>query len=88
VLIQTRGRRRHLRARDRRPLIAFLDQSSKFLKPVYAGDTLYCSLVVTALERQRTTGVVTLRSTAHNQRGELCLEGTQRYLLRLAKDRA
>ena len=25
-------------------LIAFLDQSSKFLKPVYAGDTLYCSL--------------------------------------------
>ena len=65
-------------------LIAFLDQSSKFLKPVYAGDTLYCSLTVTALERQRTTGVVTMRSTAHNQRGELCLEGTQRYLLRLA----
>jgi len=65
-------------------LIAFLDQSSKFLKPVYAGDTLYCSLTVTALERQRTTGVVTLRSTALNQRGELCLEGTQRYLLRLA----
>ena len=71
-------------------LIAFLDQSSKFLKPVYAGDTLYCSLTVTSLERQRTTGVVTMRSTAHNQRGELCLEGTQRYLLRLAgagKDR-
>ena len=65
-------------------LLAFLDQSSRFLKPVYAGDTLSCTLTVTALERQRTTGVVTLRSTAHNQRGELCLEGTQRYLLRLA----
>jgi acyl dehydratase len=65
-------------------LIAFLDQSSKFLKPVYAGDTLYCALTVVALEPQRTTGVVTLRSTVHNQRGELCLEGTQRYLLRLA----
>jgi len=67
-------------------LIGFLDQSSKFLKPVYAGDTLECRLVVTALDRQRTTGVVTLRSTAHNQRGELCMEGTQRYLLRLALD--
>jgi acyl dehydratase len=65
-------------------LIAFLDQSSKFLAPVYAGDTLYAELVVVALERQRTTGVVTLRSTVRNQRGVLCLEGTQRYLLRLA----
>ena len=65
-------------------LVAFLDQSSKFLKPVYAGDTLYPSLTVVELARQRTTGVVTLRSTVHNQRGELCLEGTQRYLLRLA----
>ena len=65
-------------------LIAFLDQSSRFLKPVYAGDTLYCTLTIDALERQRTTGVVTLKSTVHNQRGELCLEGTQRYLLRLA----
>jgi acyl dehydratase len=69
-------------------LIAFLDQSSRFVSPVYAGDTLYCSLTVTALDRQRTTGVVTVRSTAHNQRGELCLEGTQRYLLRLASPAA
>lgn len=65
-------------------LVAFLDQESRFLRPVYAGDTLYPGLTVTALEKQRTTGVVTLRSTVHNQRGELCLEGTQRYLLRLA----
>jgi acyl dehydratase len=65
-------------------LIAFLDQTSKFLKPVYAGDTLYSALTIVALEPQRTTGVVTLRSTVRNQRGELCLEGTQRYLLRLA----
>jgi acyl dehydratase len=65
-------------------LVAFLDESSRFVKPVYAGDTVYPALEVVALERQRTTGVVTLRSTVHNQRGELCLEGTQRYLLRLA----
>ena len=65
-------------------LVAFLEQSSKFLHPVYAGDTLYPLLRVQSLERQRTTGVVTLQSTVHNQNGDLCLEGEQRYLLRLA----
>jgi acyl dehydratase len=30
----------------------------------------------------RTTGVVTLRSTVHNQRRELVLEGTQKFLVR------
>ncbi len=31
---------------------------------------------------QRTTGVLGLRSTVHNQRGVLVMEGRQRYLLR------
>jgi acyl dehydratase len=30
----------------------------------------------------RTTGVVTLRSTVHNQRRELVLEGMQKFLIR------
>ncbi len=64
-------------------LIAFLDQSSRFLAPVHPGDTLTPTLEIVALEKQRTTGVVTLRSQIHNQNGELCLEGDQRYLLRL-----
>ncbi len=38
-------------------LIAFIEQSSKFLKPVYPGDTLYPSLTVAALTAQRTTGI-------------------------------
>ena len=63
-------------------LKGFIEQSSRFLKPVYAGDTLYPRLVVAELTPQRTTGVLTLRSTVHNQRGELVLEGLQRYLLR------
>ena len=41
-------------------LIGFLEQSSKFLKPVYAGDTIYPALEVTELTPGRTTGVVTL----------------------------
>jgi len=63
-------------------LIAFLEQSTRFLKPLYAADTVYPLLVVTKLEPQRTTGVLTFSATIHNQRRELILEGTQRFLLR------
>lgn len=63
-------------------LVAFVEQSSKFLGPVYAGDTVYPMLEIVELKPQRTTGVVTVRSTVHNQRGELVLEGTQTYLMR------
>ena len=63
-------------------LLAFLDQSSRFLNPVYAGDTVYPELEIVDLKPQRTTGVMTVRSTVHNQSGLLVLEGEQRYLLR------
>jgi acyl dehydratase len=65
-------------------LIGFIEQSSRFLKPVYAGDTLYPRLVISALKPQRTTGVMTLDMTVHNQKGELVLDGWHKYLLRLA----
>ena len=54
-------------------LVGFLEQSSKFLKPVYAGDTIYPALEVTELVPGRTTGVVALSSTVFNQRRELVL---------------
>jgi len=63
-------------------LIAFIEQSSKFLKPVYPGDTLYPSLAVAALQPQRTTGVVTIAVTVHNQNNDLVLSGEQKYLLK------
>ncbi|MBO0735784.1 MAG: MaoC family dehydratase [Alphaproteobacteria bacterium] len=63
-------------------LIAFVEQSSKFLKPVYPGDTLYPMLEIIALTPQRSTGVVTLAATVHNQRAELVLAGEQKLLLR------
>ena len=63
-------------------LVAFIEQSSKFLKPVYPGDTLYPSLAVVALAPQRTTGVVTVAVTVHNQKNELVLAGEQKYLLK------
>jgi len=63
-------------------LIGFIEQSSRFLKGVYAGDTLYPSVVITDLKPQRTTGVMTVAITVHNQGGDLVLEGEQKYLMK------
>ena len=63
-------------------LMGFVEQSSRFLKPVYAGDTLYPRLTVSDLKPQCTTGVLTLASAVHNQKRELVLDGVQKYLIR------
>ena len=63
-------------------LIGFVEQSSKFLKGVYVGDTLYPALAITALVPQRTTGIVAMAATIHNQKSELVLTGEHKYLLR------
>jgi acyl dehydratase len=63
-------------------LIGFIEQSSKFLKGVYVGDTLYPALAITALVPQRTTGIVVMAATIHNQASELILAGEHKYLLR------
>lgn len=63
-------------------LVAFVEQSSKFIAPVYSGDTVYPELVITELISQRTTGLVKVKSTVHNQREQLVLEGTQSYVVR------
>ena len=64
-------------------LIGFIEVNAKFLKPVYAGDTLYPALEITELTRQKTTGIVAMRATVHNQKSELVLDGLHRYLMRL-----
>jgi acyl dehydratase len=64
-------------------LIGFIEVNARFLKPAYPGDTLYPALTITELVPQRTTGIVAMRATVHNQKSELVLDGTHRYLLRL-----
>ncbi|HXL99298.1 MAG TPA: MaoC family dehydratase [Rhizomicrobium sp.] len=64
-------------------LIGFVEVSAKFLKPVYPGDTLYPALEIVALTPQKTTGLVEMRATVHNQKSELVLDGVHKYLLRL-----
>jgi acyl dehydratase len=63
-------------------LAGFIEQSSRFLKPVYAGDTMYPALEIDELTPNRSTGVVGMTSTVHNQKGELVVQGRQRYLIR------
>ncbi len=63
-------------------LVGFIEQSSRFLKPVHARDTLHPRLVVSDLKPQRTTGVLTLAATVHNQKCELVMEGEQKYLIK------
>jgi acyl dehydratase len=63
-------------------LLGFLEQSSRFLHPVLCGDTLYPALETDELSPNRTTGVLGLASTVHNQHGVLVLQGRQRFLLR------
>lgn len=62
-------------------MVGFVEQSSRFLKPVYSGDTLYPQLEIIELDSGRTTGLVVVQSTVHNQKGELCMEGIQKYVV-------
>ena len=62
-------------------LVAFVEQSSKFIAPVFSGDTVYPELEIAELVPQKTTGVVVVTSRVHNQRKELVLEGMQKYVV-------
>ncbi len=64
-------------------LIGFIEQSSRFLAPVYCGDTLYPAFEITELLPGKTTGVMRLAVTIHNQDGTLVAEGMQKYLMKL-----
>ncbi len=63
-------------------LAGFIEQSSRFLLPVHAGDTVYPALEIDELTPNKSTGVVGFASTVHNQRGQVVVQGRQRYLIR------
>ena len=64
-----------------RSIVAFVEQRTRFLGPAFIGDTLKPEHEVTALERKRSAGLLALRVTLTNQRGETVLEGEHRYLI-------
>lgn len=62
-------------------IVAFVEQSTRFVSPAFIGDTLQPEHEVVALDRKRSAGLVTLRVTLTNQRGETVIEGQHRYLI-------
>jgi 3-hydroxybutyryl-CoA dehydratase len=63
-------------------MVAFLEQGSRFLKPVVLNDTVHAEFEVAALERKGDRGILRLRVAMVNQRNEAVLEGHHVYLLR------
>ena len=62
-------------------IVAFLEQTTRFLGPAFVGDTIKPRHEVAALERKRSAGLLTLRVTLTNQRGETILDGQHKYLI-------
>ncbi len=54
-------------------LVIFLNNSSRFVKPVKIGDTITGLAEVTAVRKDK--GIVTLKNTCTNQKGEVTVEG-------------
>jgi len=63
-------------------MIAFVEQGCRFLKPVLLNDTVHAEFEVAGLEKKGDKGVLRLRVTLVNQRGETVLDGHHVYLLR------
>lgn len=67
-------------------IVAFVEQATRFKGPAFVGDTIKPRHEVIGLERKRSAGLLTLRVTLENQRGELILEGEHRYLIAYRHD--
>jgi acyl dehydratase len=62
-------------------IVAFVEQTTRFLGPAFVGDTITPAHEVVGLERKRSAGLLTIRVTLANQRGETILDGQHRYLI-------
>ena len=62
-------------------IIAFVEQTTRFLRPGLRRRHHHPGHEVVGLERKRSAGLLTLRVTLTNQRGETILDGQHRYLI-------
>ena len=62
-------------------IVAFVEQTTRFLVPVFVGDTIVPQHEIVGLERRSSAGLVTIEVTLTNQRGETVLAGQHRYLI-------
>jgi len=63
-------------------IVAFVEQSARFLKPVFIGDTITPELEVSEVLPKTNVGLLRLTTRVKNQRGETVLEGMHAYLIK------
>ena len=63
-------------------MVAFVEQSARFLKPVMIGDTVTPELEVSEVIPKTDVGLLRLTTQLKNQRGETVLEGMHAYLIK------
>jgi len=63
-------------------IVAFVEQSARFLKPVFIGDTIMPALEVSEVMPKTDVGLLRLTTRVKNQRGETVLEGMHAYLMK------
>jgi len=63
-------------------IVAFVEQSSRFIKPVLIGDTITPELEVIELVPKTEVGLLRLSTRVKNQKGEVVLEGVHVYLIK------
>src|SRR5205809_2882940 len=63
-------------------MVAFVEQSARFLKPVFIGDTIMPALEVREMIPKMDVGLLRLTTRVKNQRGETVLEGMHAYLIK------
>lgn len=51
----------------------YLSQTTQFVKPVYFGDTITATVEISAIRSDK--GILTLKTTCTNQRGEIVADG-------------
>jgi acyl dehydratase len=57
----------------------------RYMKPVFAGDTIYAECEVTRVRRSKSNkraGIVTLKTWGHNQNGEKVIEFERKFMVR------
>jgi acyl dehydratase len=63
-------------------MVALVEQSARFLKPVLIGDTITPELEVSEVIPKTDVGLLRLTTRVKNQRGETVLEGMHAYLIK------
>jgi acyl dehydratase len=63
-------------------IVAFVEQASRFLKPVCIGDTILPEIEVSELIPKTDMGLLKLTTRVKNQHGEVVLAGMHAYLIK------